>query len=142
MKSVKPSDLEMQILSVLWDKGDSTVRDVLDAMPDGKKRAYTSILSVMQVMEKKGLLRHTARGTAHLYSPAVNRKKIIQPFIQKVLNEVFGGKASAMMQALLTETPVSDNEMAKLQKILEEANKTTKEKQGEKNESANRNTGK
>ena len=56
MKSVKPSDLEMQVLSVLWERGPSTAREVLEAMPDGKKRAYTSVLSVMQVMEKKGLL--------------------------------------------------------------------------------------
>ena len=118
MTAAKPSDLEMQILAVLWDNGDSTVREVMEAMPDGKKRAYTSVLSVMQVMEKKGLLQHSARGTAHVYSPAVNRKKIIQPFMRKVLNEVFGGKPSAMMQALLSETAISDNEMEQIQKII------------------------
>jgi BlaI family transcriptional regulator, penicillinase repressor len=121
MKTGKPSDLEMQILSVLWNKGDSTVREVMAAMPDGKKRAYTSILSVMQVMEKKGLLTHTARGAAHLYSPTVQQKKIIQPFIRKTLNELFGGRPSAMMQALLSETPLSDNEMTEIQKMLDDA---------------------
>ncbi|UCE49555.1 MAG: BlaI/MecI/CopY family transcriptional regulator [Phycisphaerales bacterium] len=121
MQSVKPSDLEMQILSVLWEKGASTAREVLESMPDGKHRAYTSILSVMQVMEKKGLLKHTNRGVAHVYSPAVNRKKIIQPFIHKVVNEVFGGRPSAMMQALLTETPVSDDEVAQIRMLLEQA---------------------
>ena len=132
-KPAKPSDLEMQILSVLWEKGDSTVREVLEAMPDGKKRAYTSILSVMQVMEKKGLLRHTTRGTAHVYSPAVNKKKIIQPFMRKILDEVFGGKPSVMMQALLKETSISNNEMAQIQKILKDA-KTTKSEKDKKGE--------
>jgi predicted transcriptional regulator len=121
MQSVKPSDLEMQILSVLWENGASTAREVLEAMPDGKQRAYTSILSVMQVMEKKGLLKHKNRGIAHVYSPAVNRKKIIQPFMHKVVNEVFGGRPSAMMQALLAETPVSDDELAQIRKLLEQA---------------------
>jgi predicted transcriptional regulator len=121
MQSVKPSDLEMQILSVLWENGASTAREVLEAMPDGKQRAYTSILSVMQVMEKKGLLKHKNRGVAHVYSPAVNRKKIIQPFMHKVVNEVFGGRPSAMMQALLAETPVSDDELAQIRKLLEQA---------------------
>ena len=132
MRTSKPSDLEMQILSVLWEKGASTAREVLEAMPDGKKRAYTSILSVMQVMEKKGLLRHTNRGVAHVYSPAVSKKKIIQPFMRKVLNEVFGGKPSAMMQALLTETAVSDTEITQIQKLLEkaEAPKQDKAKKG------------
>jgi predicted transcriptional regulator len=121
MKTVKPSDLEMQILSVLWDRGASTAREVLEAMPDGKRRAYTSILSVMQVMEKKELLKHTNRGVAHVYSPAVSKKKIIRPFMHKVVNEVFGGRPSAMMQALLTETPVSDDELAQIHKLLKQA---------------------
>ena len=98
-----------------------TARQVLEAMPDGKQRAYTSILSVMQVMEKKGLLKHKNRGVAHVYSPAVNRKKIIQPFMHKVVNEVFGGRPSAMMQALLAETPVSDDELAQIRRLLEQA---------------------
>jgi len=133
MKTVKPSDLEMQILSVLWDRGDSTARQVLETMPDGKRRAYTSILSVMQVMEKKGLLRHTNRGVAHVYSPAVHRKKIIRPFIHKVVNEVFGGRPSAMMQALLTETPISDAELARIHQLLEQAraHKSVKAAKGE-----------
>ena len=121
MKTGKPSDLEMQILSVLWNRGASTAREVLKAMPDGKQRAYTSILSVMQVMEKKGLLKHTNRGVAHVYSPAVTRKKIIRPFMHKVVNEVFGGRPSAMMQALLTETSVSEVELARIHKLLEQA---------------------
>ena len=133
MKIGKPSDLEMQILSVLWDRGASTVREVLKAMPDGKQRAYTSILSVMQVMEKKGLLKHTNRGVAHVYSPAVTRKTIIRPFMHKVVNEFFGGRPSAMMQALLTETPVSDAELARIRQLLEQVKtgqsvKTTKGK--------------
>ena len=128
MKIGKPSDLEMQILSVLWNRGASTAREVLEAMPDGKQRAYTSILSVMQVMEKKGLLKHTNRGIAHVYSPAVTRKKIIQPFIHKVVNEVFGGKPSVMMQTLLTETPVSEAELAQIQELLDHAKARTFDK--------------
>lgn len=122
MKTVKPSDLEIQILSVLWDKGASSAREVLQAMPDRKKRAYTSVLSVMQVMEKKGLLKHTNRGVAHVYSPAVSKRTVIRPFMRKVLNEVFGGRPSAMMQALLTETTVSDTELAQIHKLLKKTN--------------------
>jgi len=121
MKAAKPSDLEMQIMSVLWNRGASTAREVLEAMPDGKQRAYTSILSVMQVMEKKGLLRHTNRGVAHVYSPTLSRKKVIRPFMRKIVDEVFGGRPSAMMQALLSETPVNDAELSQIRKLLEQA---------------------
>ncbi len=121
MRKVKPSDLEMQVLSVLWQRGPSTARDVLDAMPDGKKRAYTSILSVMQVMEKKGLLTHTNKGVAHVYRPAVGKRHILQPFLRRVLNEVFGGRPAAMMQALLDETSVSEADLAEMHKLLTQA---------------------
>jgi len=132
MKKTKPSDLEMQILSVLWDKGASTAREVLDSMPDGKQRAYTSILSVMQVMEKKGLLTHTNRGTAHVYKPAVNKNRIISPFVRKVINEVFGGKPAAMMQALINDSTISDDDLSQIHQLLDDlkASKQNKNKKG------------
>ena len=121
MSRIKPSDLEMQILSVLWERGPSTAREVLEAMPDGKKRAYTTILSAMQVMEKKRLLAHTSRGVAHVYRPAVNKRKVIQPFVRKVVTEVFGGRPTAVMQALLADGRVSDEELAEMRKLLDAA---------------------
>ena len=97
-------------------------------MPDGKKRAYTSILSVMQVMERKGLLTHTSKGAAHVYQPAVNRRDILQPFMRRLLTEVFGGRPAALMQALLSETSVSDADLAEMRKLPGPA-KTAKEGQ-------------
>jgi predicted transcriptional regulator len=121
MAKVKPSDLEMQVLSVLWERGPSTAREVLEAMPDGKKRAYTSVLSVMQVMERKGLLAHTSKGTAHVYEPAVDRRDILQPFMRRLLTEVFGGRPAAFVQALLSETSVSDADLAEMRRLLAQA---------------------
>ncbi len=126
MGKAKPSDLEMQVLSVLWERGPSTAREVLEAMPDGKKRAYTSILSVMQVMEKKGLLTHTNKGVAHVYEPTASRSKVLQPFLHRVLKEVFGGRPAAMMQALLSETSISDADLAEMRRLLAEARKEDK----------------
>ena len=120
-KSTKPSELEMQILSVLWENGPLTVRQVMEAMPDGKQRAYTSILSVMQVMEKKGLLTHTNQGTAHVYKPAQSKRRVLKPFMQKMVSEVFAGRPAALMQALLSETSVSKAELEEMQKLLAEA---------------------
>lgn len=132
MKKTKPSDLEMQVLSVLWERGGSTAREVLEVMPDGKKRAYTSILSVMQVMEKKGLLTHSNRGVAHVYKPVMNKNKIIRPFVRKVVTEVFGGRPAAMMQALLDTTAMSDEELSQIRQLLDKnaASKKDKNRKG------------
>jgi len=124
-KKTKPSDLEMQILSVLWENGPLTARQVMEAMPDGKQRAYTSVLSVMQVMKKKGLLTHKTQGTAHVYRPAQSKQRVLKPFMRKMVSEVFAGRPAALMQALLAETPVSEAELEEMQKLLAQAKRET-----------------
>lgn len=121
MKSqARPSDLEMQVLSVLWEKGPLTVRDVLGAMPDGKERAYTTVLSVMQIMEKKGLLTHKREGLAHVYQPRVTKRQVFRPMMRDLLRNFFGGDASAAMQYLLDEAKVDANELKDIRKLIDQ----------------------
>jgi BlaI family penicillinase repressor len=119
MKLVKPTDLEMQILSVLYERGPSTARAILESMPDGKSRAYTTILSAMQVMEKKGFLKHETSGKTHIFRPAKSKKQIVGPFVRKVVTEIFAGKPAAMMQALLAGEKLSDAEIAEMREMLD-----------------------
>ena len=119
MKKSQPSNLELQVLSVLWDRGPSSARDVLETMPDGKKRAYTTVLSVMQVMEKKGLLTHTSNGNVHVYKPTVTRRRTLRPVLRGLVRNVFGGKVSAVMQQLLDETTVGDSDFEEIRRLLE-----------------------
>ena len=81
MKRARPSDLELQVLSVLWEIGPATVRQLRRAMPDGKKRAYTTVLSVLQVMEKKRLVTHDRQGMTHVYRPTVRRRQVLGPLL-------------------------------------------------------------
>jgi len=120
MNESKPSDLEMQILSVLWDMGPCTARDVLEAMPDGKKRAYTSVLSVMQVMEKKGLLTHSHKGNSYIYKACKSKEAILRPFMKQLVNHVFGGSRMNLVQSLLGNAKLSDEELAGLEKLLDD----------------------
>jgi predicted transcriptional regulator len=132
MKKTQPSNLEMQVLSVLWERGPSTVRDVLAAMPDGKKRAYTTVLSVLQVMEKKGLVSHTRREMTHVYRAAVQRRQVVRPLLRDLVANVFGGSTADAMQHLLNEAPVDDDELAQIRRLVEEhrQNQETKRKRG------------
>jgi predicted transcriptional regulator len=118
MKYREPSRLEMQVLSVLWQRGPSTVREALEAMPDGKARAYTTILSVMQVMEKKGLLSHVAQGNVHVYQARVSRQQVTGPLLRGLVRQVFGGSAAAALQHLLAEKPVSRRELDEIKQII------------------------
>jgi BlaI family transcriptional regulator, penicillinase repressor len=119
MRPNKPSQLEMQVLSLLWQKGPCTAREVLKALPDGKERAYTTVLSVMQVMEKKGLLSHDRKGNANLYKAKVRQKKIMEPVMSTLVKNLFGGSRTAAMQMLLGKD-VSQEEIAEIRQLLDE----------------------
>lgn len=129
MKTPKPSDLELQVLSVLWEQGPLTVRDLQDCLPDGKQRAYTTVLSVLQVMEKKGLVKHTRDGLAHLYHPAVKREKVLKPLMGGLVKHVFGGRPSAVLQCLLDAEKVDDEELGEIRKLIADFDDGRKQKQ-------------
>jgi predicted transcriptional regulator len=108
----------MQVLSVLWQRGASTVREVMELMPDGKARAYTTILSVMQVMEKKGLLSHVTEGNTHVYQARVSRQQVTGPWLRGLVRQVFGGSAATALQSLLAEESVSREELDEIKEII------------------------
>ncbi|MEN6627716.1 MAG: BlaI/MecI/CopY family transcriptional regulator [Candidatus Sumerlaeia bacterium] len=116
----RPSDLELQVLSVLWRLGQATARQVLGAMPDGKRRAYTTVLSVMQVMEKKGLLERSTEGHAHRWRPAVTRRQVLGPLMRQLVRNVFGGSRAAAVQQLLGDADLDDAEITAIKSVLAE----------------------
>lgn len=119
MKKAQPSNLEMQVLSVLWARGPLGARQVLEELPDKKERAYTTVLSVMQVMEKKGLLRHETEGNRHIYAPRVKKSDVLGSFLRGLVSNVFGGSAANAMQHLLQTTPVSEDEIQEMRALLD-----------------------
>lgn len=118
VENAKPSELELQVLSVLWDNGPCTVRVVMKLLPDGKERAYTSVLSVMQVMEKKGLLTHTHKGNSYIYKPCKTRQAVVAPLMKQLVSNIFGGSRVSMVQSLLGSGKLNDEEFAELEKFL------------------------
>ncbi len=121
MKTARPSELELQVLGVLWDRGPASVRTVLEALPDGKDRAYTTVLSVMQVMEKKGLLGHNQQGQAHVYHPLVQRGQVLRPMMRDLVRNVFGGSPARALQSLLDGTRLDAQELEQIRQVIRKA---------------------
>ena len=121
-KVVAPSDFELHILGTLWEHGPATVRQVMDRLIDGKDRAYTSVLSVMQVMQKKGLLgvEKQRDGLAHIFKPLVSREDVVRPLLRGLVTKVFGGRTHAAVQQLLDEDHVDGAEIDRLRALLDE----------------------
>ncbi|HUU23751.1 MAG TPA: BlaI/MecI/CopY family transcriptional regulator [Phycisphaerae bacterium] len=116
----RPSDLELQVLSVLWEAGEATVRQIRRDLPDGKPRAYTTVLSVLQGMERKGLVGHSRRGMAYVYHPAVQRRKVLGPMLRELTANLFGGRPARVMQMLLDDAEISDGDRREIRRLLGE----------------------
>ncbi len=117
---MKPSELEMQILGVLWSRGASTAREVLESMPDGKQRAYTSILSVLQAMDRKGLVKRHREGLTDHWRAARRKESIVRPFLGDLVRKVFGGRPSEAVLHLLESDMVDDAEIREIERLIAE----------------------
>jgi predicted transcriptional regulator len=127
MSKVQPSELETQVLGVLWERGPSTVRQVLEHLPDGRERAYTTVLTVLQGMDRKGLVTRTQDGAAHVFHPAVSREDVVGPLMRRLLQNIFGGAPSRAVQALLDTAEVSPEEIKQIRKVINDAARQARE---------------
>jgi BlaI family transcriptional regulator, penicillinase repressor len=119
-----PSNLEMTILSLLWTHNRMTARQVLEQIPDQKKRAYTSVLSVLQVMEKKGLVAHDSQGQVNWYHARITRRRVLGPMLRQLVRNLFGGSPAAAAQTLLDETSVSASDLQEIDAFVQNLKKS------------------
>lgn len=101
IRLAQPSNLELQALSVLWHLGPSTVATILEELPDGKERAYTTVLTVMQNLEKKGHVRRSKAGRAHVYQAAHPQKSVVSEAVEEFITSTFGGRLIEAVLAVL-----------------------------------------
>src|SRR5690606_28344366 len=113
-----PSNLELQALSVLWHEGPSTVSAVLEALPDGKDRAYTTVLSVMQSLERKKLVKRSREGRAHVYEAAFPQEVVVHRATHDYLTNAFGGRLGEAILALLSAGHLTPEEKTSIEREL------------------------
>lgn len=128
MATARPSELELQILGLLWDHGPLTVRDVLERLSDGKERAYTTVLTTLQVMERKKQVRHRTEGRTHIYAARVTREQITGPLLSGLIHHVFGGKATAAMAQMLDASELDAADLEELRQLIDDHEKSAKGK--------------
>jgi predicted transcriptional regulator len=114
-----PSNLELQALSVLWHQGPSTVASIQETLPDGKDRAYTTVLTVMQNLERKHLVKRSLVGRAHVYEAAYSQEVIVHRATQDFLTNAFGGRLGEALLAILSAGTLTPEEKTKLERELQ-----------------------
>jgi BlaI family penicillinase repressor len=122
-KQLKPTEGELEILQILWEKEKATVREVHEVILQSKDAGYTTTLKLMQIMFEKGLVTRDDSAKTHIYQPNVSREKTQSQFLGKMISGLFGGSSSQLvMQALGTQSP-SKEELDEIQQLLDNLKK-------------------
>ena len=122
----RPTDAELEILTVLWSRGPSTVRQVHETVSLRKPTQYTTVLKTMQIMAEKGLLRRDEEQRAHVYEAGRPRQWTERQLAGDLLQRAFGGSAKNLLLGALSAHKVSRDELAELKKFLEDYEKGTR----------------
>ena len=123
----QPTPGELEVLKVLWDRGPATVREVMEILNQERERAYTSVMSLLNVMTEKRLLERKKNGRAFLYEPAVQREAILGEMVGDLLGRAFEGSASSLVAHLLEQSAPDDEELAAIRKTINEFRKQQKD---------------
>jgi len=122
----RPTDAELEILTVLWSIGPASVREVHDVIGRRRPAQYSTVLKFMQIMTEKGLVRRDERQRAHIYEAARPREWTRQQLAGDLMKRAFSGSAKALMMGALSARKATKEELAELRKLLDEYRKEAK----------------
>ncbi len=113
-----PTPAELEVLQIIWENGSGTVREVMNLLEPKRPRAYTSVMSLMNVMAEKGLLNQEPKGRAFIYSAKVSRDKTQSSMLSDLLNRAFDGSANALVAHLLEQAEPNNEELDEIHKTI------------------------
>ena len=114
-----PTPGELEVLKILWNRGPCTVRQVMEVLNETRRRAYTSVMSLLGVMTDKGLLTREPKGRAFLYRAKVARENTLGQMVEDLLGRAFEGSASTLVAHLLDQSSPSAEELEEIRKTLD-----------------------
>ena len=117
----RPTRTELNILGILWERGECTVRDVHEALNETEQSGYTTALKMLQVMHQKGLVRRDDSSRAHVYRAVVSKTETQTSFLSDLTNRLFDGSTSKLVLQALGNSPKADQtQLDRIQALLEE----------------------
>lgn len=115
-----PTPAELEVLQIVWDRGPSTVRDVLDVLNRTRRRAYTSVMTLMNVMVDKGQLSRRSQGRAHVYAARACRKATLGRMVDDLVDRAFEGSAGALVSRMLDRKDLTPGELDEIRRLIDE----------------------
>ena len=122
-RKVGLTDQELEIMKVIWARGNATVREVYEELLKHRKIAYTTVLTMMGVLEQKGRLTKTLRDRAYLYSPAEPQQAVVGSMVQEFVRRVFDGSAKPLLVHLAENKKINQKELDEISRLLKKRRK-------------------
>jgi predicted transcriptional regulator len=123
-KLPKPTEAELQLLRVLWERGPSTVREIHEAGGEEKETGYTTTLKILQKMAEKGLVERDESARSHIYHAAIKAEQTQRQLVRDLLQKAFGGNPGQLVMQALSEQPTSKQELADIRQLLDKMEAT------------------
>ncbi len=117
------TETELELMSILWKIGQGTVHEVMEHLPTGRNLAYTSVSTILRILEQKKFIESHKEGRGHIYSPIVLKQKYEEASLQNLLNKVFDGTPTTLVRRLLETADLSQEELNSIRSLLKERSK-------------------
>lgn len=117
----RPTDAELGILRVLWERGPSTVRQVFEVLVAEKDLGYTTVLKMLQIMNEKGLVQREVTDRVHTFSTTQTQSQTQRHMLDDLLDKAFGGSSTSLVMQALATRKASREELAEIRKLLDQA---------------------
>lgn len=126
-RSVTLTEAELRLMEVLWQRGPSTVQQVLEALPKKPALAYNSVLTTIRILEKKGYLKHVKDGRAHVYRPVVEREEATRSEISHLAQRFFKNSHELLVLNILQDEGINEEELSRLRQLLADHERKVKQ---------------
>ena len=114
------TDAELELMTILWRLSEGSVNDVLAALPPERKLAYTSVSTILRILEQKKIVASRKEGRGHVYFPRISKSEYEADTIENVVTKVFDGAPVALVKQLLDTTHLSEADLKEIRKLLNE----------------------
>jgi BlaI family transcriptional regulator, penicillinase repressor len=125
--------LQSEVMELVWTREEASVAQLVEAIGKRRSVAYTTVLSAVQKLEKKGWLKHRSEGRAYVYRAARQRTDVGRSKLRELLKTAFSGDPRLLLSSLISEARLSDAELAELRELIDEQRKGTTKRRGRRN---------
>ena len=112
------TEQELEIMKIVWERERSTVRDVYEALLERRKIAYTTVLTMMNILEQKKYLRKSSEDRAYIYRPSKPKKQVIQGMVREFVDRVFNGSAEPLLVHLIEDRKLTNEDLDELARMI------------------------